>query len=852
MRKNKIKKMSLSLLSGASIFAAGAFVFSCEVSDNNSKKNSGKITFGVTHGVMVDDDKKTNAAITDIDGNVGIHKVSDTNSNNNDGEEKKHTITTGNLIDNSQGNHTGVIPKTNFDNPNQNDNGTTSNLNVDKQKNGGKTNSTDPFNAKTDKKPNNDQNINENITSSNKTEKDKPAATTTLPISTNSSDENKQISKENENNSADNSANKLSANNKNNQEVRHSKVVDSSFYPTQPTQTFNEISMQEQEIKNKILSTKNLASNFYSHPDFKFKETSSIIKGDGKDAKKLELVDKSGHPVEGVKWFIKAQYPEEKVYSSSEKTPQDVSISITSDGVVTGKEHEQEQRSYQVWAEYKGYLFRTIVRVLSKFEVKALNEETLSIEKVREITKNWHNLSDVIKARNAYDWISKNVKYQERGDLVSDQTAYSCLIENLCVCAGYAKGFQMFMNELNIPSKTIVGALRNEWHIWNLVELEGQWYHVDVTWDANTEFTKYGTKKTRATSYTYFLVNDNDIAPGRKFNNYIPKSLMGEKYRGFQLEGLIKSEEDIRKIVEMQVSAKYNSDSKFVSFVTGNSFTDHAMVERIIKEKTGHDAGEKHTGYRNNFRTLKYKFYIDSSKINNIKTIQLKADNFKNDKSDYIIKVSGVDLPTLTKENIWVKGAYIEKVEQSGNDYLVYLSNFNNFGQSDVELSVYKIGYKFNVDNLGKLSFDVKRHNKPQAKLIGVDENSGILQNLDSGMEYRLGLDEWKDITTNQIELKGIGTKLISIRKKSSKSMMASEIQLIKPQKYSYIDKEVKVYDNKIIGVDSNMEYRLINTRDWQDINSIYLENLKPGTYEVRIKPGENLLASESIKVNIN
>ncbi|MBZ4212616.1 hypothetical protein LAD74_01245 [Mycoplasma sp. U97] len=630
------------------------------------------------------------------------------------------------------------------------------------------------------------------------------------------------------------------------------KTVDNSFYPTQPSHEFTESNLKEDEIKEKILSAKYLSSNYFSHPDYKIKDYKTVIRGDGKDPKKLELIDKSGNVVSDVKWFIRTQYPGENVYSSSDQTPEDVSINITNDGVVTGKKHQQEQRTYQVWAEWKGYLFKTYVQVLSDDEIRGVDEDAQSRAKVKEIVKGWDNLSDINKVLKAYDWIAENVEYKIRGDLISDQTAYSCLIEKSCVCAGYAKGFELFMNELNIPTKTIVGEVRREWHIWNLVEIEGKWYHIDVTWDANVEWQK-NRKKVKRTTYTYFLVNDNDIKPGRRHTKPFLESMMGSKYRGYKLDNLIKSEEDIRRIVEMQVSEKYNSESKFVSFVTGNSFTDHDLVEKIIQEKTGQKFVKKHEGWRNiNFKTLSYAFSIDNSKISEIKTIDLNAEKISNDKSDYIIKIYGDNLPDLSKENIWVKNAFIENVEKVGNDYLVYLSNFDNFGSCEVELSVYKIGYKFNIVKNNKLTFNVLRHEKPKAQFIGINSNSGILKNLDLDMEYRLGLDPWQDVKTTEIELNNIGTREISVRKKASKSMMASQIQKISASKPSYIDKEVKVNNNKIIGVDSNMQYRLVDTNNWIDINSIYLENLKPGTYELRTKPGVNLLASDIVRVQIH
>lgn len=39
------------------------------------------------------------------------------------------------------------------------------------------------------------------------------------------------------------------------------------------------------------------------------------------------------------------------------------------------------------------------------------------------------------------------------------------------------------MDMLGIENGTVSGEAGNEQHIWNTVMLDGQWYHVDVTWD---------------------------------------------------------------------------------------------------------------------------------------------------------------------------------------------------------------------------------------------------------------------------------------------------------------------------------------------------------------------------------
>lgn len=63
-------------------------------------------------------------------------------------------------------------------------------------------------------------------------------------------------------------------------------------------------------------------------------------------------------------------------------------------------------------------------------------------------------------------------------------TAYGVLVEGDAVCQGYALAYKYLLNLLGISSVVTGSSDMN--HAWNLVYLDGHWYHVDVTWDDPT------------------------------------------------------------------------------------------------------------------------------------------------------------------------------------------------------------------------------------------------------------------------------------------------------------------------------------------------------------------------------
>ncbi len=68
------------------------------------------------------------------------------------------------------------------------------------------------------------------------------------------------------------------------------------------------------------------------------------------------------------------------------------------------------------------------------------------------------------------------------GSSAMNQSAYSALVNGDTVCAGYARAFQYLMQQLDIPCYYCTGY-SGEDHAWNIIQIDGKYYNVDVTWD---------------------------------------------------------------------------------------------------------------------------------------------------------------------------------------------------------------------------------------------------------------------------------------------------------------------------------------------------------------------------------
>ena len=81
-----------------------------------------------------------------------------------------------------------------------------------------------------------------------------------------------------------------------------------------------------------------------------------------------------------------------------------------------------------------------------------------------------------------YDWMCANLSHQEGVTVAIPTTGeycsqpYGVLKYHNAVCVGYATTFRLFMQMLDIECMVV----HNSYHSWNLVRLDGEWYHTDI------------------------------------------------------------------------------------------------------------------------------------------------------------------------------------------------------------------------------------------------------------------------------------------------------------------------------------------------------------------------------------
>ncbi|MCM1082910.1 MAG: dockerin type I domain-containing protein [Clostridium sp.] len=139
------------------------------------------------------------------------------------------------------------------------------------------------------------------------------------------------------------------------------------------------------------------------------------------------------------------------------------------------------------------------------------------------------NMTDLEKALFIHDYLILNCEYAEdeynAGTLATVPhvyDAYGCIVNGYTVCQGYAEAYKLLLREVGIESELCISVDMN--HAWNIIKIDNEWYHVDVTWDDPVPDMK------GRVGHSFFLLSDNEMKNREHYNWSNPKKCTSTKY----------------------------------------------------------------------------------------------------------------------------------------------------------------------------------------------------------------------------------------------------------------------------------------------------------------------------------
>lgn len=230
--------------------------------------------------------------------------------------------------------------------------------------------------------------------------------------------------------------------------------------------------------------------------------------------------------------------------------------------------------------------------------------------------------SDYDKALYVYETLIRENEYNISAQ--NNQNILSVFLTHETVCLGYAYAAQYLLRELDVPCTSVFGMSEEESHAWNLIQMDGEYYYMDITWgemaywldveDADevppeqTDGTKVpSTGDTKMINYCYFGVSDADQNFAKKHvaDSDVPlPACTAEKDNYFIHEGLYFDSWN-EALVGERIAEAYESGDTYVYLKFADSKLYADAFSALIEE-----------GHWSKYCNLEQIMYIDQVEEN--------------------------------------------------------------------------------------------------------------------------------------------------------------------------------------------------------------------------------------------
>lgn len=197
-------------------------------------------------------------------------------------------------------------------------------------------------------------------------------------------------------------------------------------------------------------------------------------------------------------------------------------------------------------------------------------KETLQMASdiLKEIIKD--GMSDYEKETAVYDWMCKNLASDSNLLVVIPASSgkeadnpYGVLKYHNAVCVGYATTFRMFMQMLDIECMVVHNT--ECYHSWDLVKIDGDWYHTDIYGDVGKG------------DYSNFNVCDAIRSQQQTWDtSYFPHANSVKRNKAMENMITINSIEELPALY-----AKNIGEKKYSFFVKFNTTVDEEFARRV-------------------------------------------------------------------------------------------------------------------------------------------------------------------------------------------------------------------------------------------------------------------------------
>jgi len=213
------------------------------------------------------------------------------------------------------------------------------------------------------------------------------------------------------------------------------------------------------------------------------------------------------------------------------------------------------------------------------------------------------------KVRYVYEYLIRNTEY----DLTApnNQNILSVVENHKTVCQGYAKATQYILNKMGVFCILCEGIVKGtESHVWNIVRIGDNYYHVDATWGDASYMISDNTEGFEAPeiNYDYLCVTDDIIKETHVIKDNIELPLCNSMEDNYYVkEGLYLTELDTGIISAAFERARENGET-MVTLKCANANVYTALYNHLIDNHSIFD-------YLGGSTTVNYVEFRDECRI---------------------------------------------------------------------------------------------------------------------------------------------------------------------------------------------------------------------------------------------
>ncbi len=111
------------------------------------------------------------------------------------------------------------------------------------------------------------------------------------------------------------------------------------------------------------------------------------------------------------------------------------------------------------------------------------------------------DMPNLLKIKKVHDALVDNSRYT-----CGYYDTYNIVVKGRGVCAAYTSATQLLLHMLKVDCRSVRGTEKMN-HIWNIIDVNGEWYHTDVTWDDPICRPRKDVKR-----FYYFLISEAEMA----------------------------------------------------------------------------------------------------------------------------------------------------------------------------------------------------------------------------------------------------------------------------------------------------------------------------------------------------